>query len=311
MAEEESTTEEKNQMDLLSANEGDRMKHAINLELLSRMMAWGSIRYSETHSGAGVYTGNSNIQELNELVLKERALFGQRSKAHLTSKTPGEEYLLLLARWWDRSENANQYPGSARQVLELFHHHKFQPFEIRLTEKSHEACIRLMDALKDERSRVEVLWGSFYRSLEWLLDADNILAVVDPFRCFPSLKDPNCKPEKFGVGSGSIDLEIVEEILGRIENKGNAILHFWWPMASQKNEWKKLIGQCSRIACQLFQDWCNKAPTRRTFVMHHDQHNHASSLVGIGGGREVVEDLRSLNWRHTPLTPFIRRLYEK
>ena len=42
-------------MDRKAANDGDRLKHALLLEVLVRTQTWPRVVYSETHAGAGVY----------------------------------------------------------------------------------------------------------------------------------------------------------------------------------------------------------------------------------------------------------------
>jgi 23S rRNA A2030 N6-methylase RlmJ len=42
-------------IDKKAANDGDRLKHALLLEILARVTSWPAVVYAETHAGAGIY----------------------------------------------------------------------------------------------------------------------------------------------------------------------------------------------------------------------------------------------------------------
>src|SRR4051794_33862495 len=63
-------------MDEKSANPGDRMKHALSLEVLCRTVDWPIVTYSETHAGAGVYNESKQRPASAYIrTLRERALW--------------------------------------------------------------------------------------------------------------------------------------------------------------------------------------------------------------------------------------------
>lgn len=312
--------EDENKMDEKSANPGDCMKHPLNLELISRTQLWPSFCYSETHAGAGVYKeskqkpSDPHIRQLRERVMWEnlkvlKATIPPQLIAPASVNSPGKLFLDLLSSWWDLPENFSKYPGSARQVAEFLRTTERQNFEIRLTENHDKTCNRLKKAMAFE-DKATVEQSSFLDEISWLLEKDNLLAVVDPFAICDSIDGLGRK--NVGIEFGYIDLAIVKDFLKGIEKKANAIIHFWWPLAYQGNDatMKASVVSGNQQAKDLFKQWCEIAPDTRFYHAFHDGHNHKSSLLGLGGGASLVREVSELDWTSSWLSPYIKPLRE-
>lgn len=296
-------------MDEKAANAGDRMKHALSLEVLSRTHAWKSVTYAETHAGAGVYLEGKqgkppHIRDFREIVLWQ--LMCQRETTPRVESENGTRagapYFDLLKEWWFDPANHGKYPGSAKQaVIYLSKLRSDQSFEIRLTEKCEKAFKRLKKAVagfkEGPRNR------SFYKEREWLTQPDNLFLVVDPFRCVESFD----LSKQTDINKGDIDHGVVRELIELCEPKQAAVIHFWWSKRSQPggSEMDKLVTASHNAARCLFQEWKggNAARAVREF---QDKHNHASILLGIGDGARIVEDIPGKDdWQASWLKPFL------
>lgn len=297
-------------MDAKSANAGDRMKHALSLEVLSRTDKWPLVTYSETHAGAGLYDeskqkpAQSPIRDLWELVCSASAL--NSGKRLTNSPVAGTAYLELLERWWTTSESPRTYPGSARQACEYLKR-SGRDFRLYLTEADDETCRKLREAVKECES-AEVKCCSFEGEIEWLTTPDWLYLVVDPFRCVESFTGNNNLPDgKFGVTKGDIDHRIVRNILQRCQDKEAAVMHFWWPTTSRdaKNGVTAIITESNRTTCNLFQTWESEAKGR-CYRQFDDKHNHASALLGVGSGADIVQQIGQLAWEKSWLRSYVR-----
>src|SRR5690349_2843162 len=135
-------------MNKQSANPGDRLKHALLLEVLEGTRAWPAITYGETHAGAGAYreVGQANRapREQHIRLLREEV---ERSDPAEGNDGPGTAYLRWLRDWWATPSNAGTYPGSALTALRWLQRHHPERFEIRLTEGCEATCGKLKEAL--------------------------------------------------------------------------------------------------------------------------------------------------------------------
>ncbi|MCH2131879.1 MAG: hypothetical protein MK179_22285 [Pirellulaceae bacterium] len=296
-------------MDQLAANAGDRMKHALSLEVLSRTNSWATLTYSETHAGAGVYleknqTKPAHIRNLRDIVLwqtmrKQFADSGGEAEGQIAA---GDAYLDLLKSWWFESSNLGKYPGSAKQaVLYLTRTGNDSTFEIRLTEKDEDTYKRLKKAVSGYRQ--EPRQKSFYDERKWLTEPDHLLLVVDPFRCVESF-DLNKATD---INEGDIDHEIIRSLLTLCEKKQAAVIHFWWSKRSNPggSEMDILVTESHDKARQLFDVWATGNPLRAVREFQ-DKHNHASTLIGIGDGARIVKDIPGRDqWQRSWLKPFL------
>ena len=295
-------------MDEKAANAGDRMKHALSLEVLSRTNAWNSITYAETHAGAGVYLEDKqgkppHIHELRDIVLWQLMRNNEDAKIRSDNGTrAGAAFLNLLKEWWFDAANHGQYPGSAKQAtIYLSKSRADQSFEIRLTEKDEKAFKRLNKAVsgveEEPRNR------SFYKERDWLTEPDNLFLVVDPFRCVESFD----LSDQTDINKGDIDHGVVRELIELCETKQAAVIHFWWSKRSQPggSDMDKLVTASHKAARRLCSDWKGDNPSRAVREFQ-DKHNHASLLLGIGDGARVVEDIPGKDeWQACWLKPFL------
>ncbi len=241
-------------MDQKAGNAGDRMKHALSLEVLSRTSSWDQVTYAETHAGAGEYlqkkqTTPPHIRDLRDIVLWQ--IVHQSSKASRSQMLAGSTYLELLKNWWFDTGNHGKYPGSAKQAaIYLNASSENRSFELRLTEKAGDAFKRLKKAVADFPG--EARKRSFYDERGWLTKPDNLVLVVDPFRCVESFE----MHDATDIENGDIDHGVIKELLDLCAKKQAAVLHFWWSKRSQPggSEMDKLVTESIKRPVECFRN---------------------------------------------------------
>jgi hypothetical protein len=306
-------------MDEKSANPGDRMKHALSLEVLSRIADWPTVTYSETHAGAGVYLeskqkpANAHIRSLRERVLWEllRPNIGitKAESSSAPNSAPGAAYLDLLKRWWLQPDLFGSYPGSAKQAGEYLTGQQ-RPFRLLLTENHGGNCQRLRAAVKDFPNEVKA--ESFESpNLEWMTKNDDLYLVVDPFRCVESFTGhPGLADDEFGVTKGDIDHGIVRKILRLCSERTGVVIHFWWPTTSQDgiSGVTAIVADSNKKTRSLLRTWESERQGRCYQQFEDNKHNHASALLGQGKGADVVRQIGQLAWERSWLSPFLRHI---
>ncbi len=270
-------------MDNKAANHGDRLKHALLLEVLERTVGWPSVVCAETHAGAGGY--HANPQSKNGHIVKLRQ---KVEKLTANCEGPGRAYLTWLTQWWSNTANQESYPGSAVTALGWLQEHRSDnSFVIRLTEKDGATCTRLKQALRDLADPAKqalrdladpAKQASFLGKLDWLTGEDNLVLLVDPFGCVKSFEDSDR-----GIDNGWIDHNAVNAILKRCAGKQRAVVSFWWSYGHK-------LGDHHQPNCDLLTRWAQQHGSAACRVFH-DGNNHANALIGIGCGADVVRDL--------------------
>src|SRR4051794_30529936 len=101
-------------MDEKAANSGDRLKHTLLLEVLSRCSNWESLTYSETHAGAGIYHAERQKQRSQYIAELEATI--SNSEVTPQSVASGATYNKLLKTWWADPDHHGVYPGSVVQA---------------------------------------------------------------------------------------------------------------------------------------------------------------------------------------------------
>ena len=89
-------------MDEKAANNGDRLKHALLLEILGRAApSWPTVVYAETHAGAGVYYQEEQSKQGQQYISDLRALISETiSSGSPAPESAGFNYFAALKRWW-------------------------------------------------------------------------------------------------------------------------------------------------------------------------------------------------------------------
>ena len=263
-------------MDEKSANPGDIMKHALSLEVLSRIGKLQHVTYSETHAGAGEYFASKQnpkepyINSLREHVLKETP-----------QDDAGSTYLRLLREWWCQPNQQDpniSYPGGAKQAGEFLKSSK-ATFELRLTENDEATFRRLEKSIHDYPGTPKL--RSFQDEIEWLTGPDSLYLVVDPFGFVESLE----MIDK-GIDDGYIDHKILRHILDLCENKTSAVVHLWWSKGGRS-------GPSHMKNRQLLRDWSSKDLGGRAYRQFYNWNNQFSALLGIGDGVSIVRGIPS------------------
>jgi 23S rRNA A2030 N6-methylase RlmJ len=164
-------------MDTKSANHGDRLKHALMLEVLKRCKAWPTFTYAETHGGAGLYSakgqtkkGRRYIRDLRRQVMSAVA-GAERGSA-------GSEYYRFLKEWWAGDASADEYPGSVLQAARYLRTQGRRRFHIRVTEADAETCGRLEGALSPFRRTLRLRNRGFQHELSSLCENDGLFLLT-------------------------------------------------------------------------------------------------------------------------------------
>ncbi len=278
-----------------SANQGDRLKHALLLEVLDRTRSWPDVTYAETHAGAGVYLEEAQAaQKPDEQYV--RLLREEVERSHLTEGDdgPGVAYLGWLKRWW--ALKRGDYPGSAVTALRWLQEHRPEEFEIRLTEGGEETCAKLKEVLGDAY-RDQARYGSFADHLDWLTEPENLVLLVDPFGIVEGFD-----PERSGDGlrRGKIDHNVVRKILERCRAKERAIVLFWWS-AGQK------LAEHHAATSKLFEEWQTSHENISYRQFYDWPSPHKVGVMGMNGGAEIVSMLPGKDdWERSWLKGVIR-----
>jgi hypothetical protein len=287
----------KTNMDEKAANQGDRLKHALLIEILDRASSWSSVHYAETHAGAGIYLAANQPKDrhIEYLALK---LVDIESAAN---DSPGRGYLQWLKEWWSDPENGGRYPGSVVTVLQWLKRHQSDQVasSVRVTEADKDAFARLQEALSANvyLGRAENLAksASFADNLSWLTERDNLVLLVDPFAIVR-----NFKQGKKGINDGWIDHEMLISILKLVQDKDRAVLSLWWSRGqSHRNEHEP--------TCTLLSEWAaSNGRNERQLRIFANRNNHVNALIGIGAGASVVSDLpRRDDWKQSWLSDVV------
>ncbi len=172
-------------MDKNAANDGDRLKHPLCLEVIGRCSTWEDITYAETHGGAGRYLASDQSEGVPHIrrTRDEIRYLGDRPRLalnHLDEVKPGGRYLSLLREWWNKPENEGAYPGSVLQAAtQLTNTRTAGSWNIRVTESDKPTFTRLSEALKD--LGVQPKYAGFQHEWKWLTEPDNLILLIDPF----------------------------------------------------------------------------------------------------------------------------------
>lgn len=269
-------------MDKNAANHGDRLKHALLLEVLGRTKDWPGVAYAETHAGAGRYRAGDqkeakHIAELRRMIRKAQPAIGM----------PGHAYLAWLQSWWGIRPHRGAYPGSALAALRHLEKHPANvAHDIRLTEKDPDAYRRLRRALC--LGKFNIKNASFHDELGWLTENDNLVLLVDPFAIVRRYSQPGK-----GIEDGYINHEHAKDILNRLARKDRAVVLFWW--SKGRNLWTH-----HNDNCEFFLQWAN-AHHHAVCRIHQNKRNHALAILGINGGVEVTKNLPdNAAWKNSP-----------
>jgi hypothetical protein len=261
-------------MDVNSGNNGDRLKHFLIHEVLSRCSSWRSIGYSETHAGAGIYNSDAQTEIRKYIGVLRRYV---RDADQEETQGPGQSYFQCLNAWWSRGENAKQYPGSVLQACLRIGKDKLEPERFRVTEIDEDAHGRLAHALAPYK--VTPRLGGFQHSLDWLCKEDDLFLVVDPFAIVSN--DQESKSEEV-LNNGDLDIATLKKILSHFPGKSNAVILLWTS-----------FGQANRVHRDVVEKMIGEwsSAHKAEYSKHDFTANYSTYLLGFGEGKKIVADL--------------------
>lgn len=249
-----------------AANKGDQLKHCLLAEVLQRCAQWPELAYSETHGGAGIYSGEGqalpHIATLRDQVvdLQPGELLG-----------PGARYAELLRDWWKASSNALLYPGSVKQAGIQLSGRKDMHF--RVTEACPDTHRELVGVMRTFGSEPRL--GGFQENVQWLTTGDWLVLLIDPFTYSA---DPN------GLMEGKIDLHSLEELVDQCWGKAGCAIGFWCSMGRLQPE-----GQQFKL--EFTATLRERTETQRASFRWFEYGNYSISWIGIGKGKTVIDGI--------------------
>lgn len=276
-------------MDTKAANEGDKLKHALLLEVVGRCTAWESLTYAETHAGAGIYHSadqdaeKPHIARLHELVASVAA--------EPAEQTAGGRYFRLLRKWWACNERRDSYPGSILQVVQF------------LSARNINAQFRVVEAHKPTFDRLAMglqayavipQHDKFQNRIAWLTENDRLVLLIDPLSFqedFDEDRDPR-------LNDGGIDIPTIATLLEPCWRKRSAMVLFWCGFGHARGRVKKGIAY-GWLKCICEQ---NNAGLR----CFRDSRCHNLFVIGIGQGKDIAGQLGELDWPNSWLAKTVR-----
>jgi hypothetical protein len=252
-----------------AGNRGDRLKHAILLEILDSAIQNNICSYRESHAGAGYY-------DLNEHSMKLFNFLGTNEKN--TLQGVGQLYGQTLKQWWIK--NTKTYPGSIALASEILYRNSksLDKIDIRATEVETKAFARLL-GLKSEFD-IELKNESFNKNLNWLCEGSSMVFLIDPF-----FYDVNAT-----IQSGGFGREQLIKIIENLSLKKGAVLIIFTSYLERSH--KKTYEDLKR-------DISHHLPSKslsRHFITTRKKNGETYywiSVIGFGDGVKIVKDLRS------------------
>ena len=210
-----------------AGNTGDQLKHALLVEILTRIGETPTARdwsYAETHAGAGRFM----TSQAERLGISAMAVTGGRSASlarDMCDLPPGYSYAELLADWSCFEGATGVYPGSpviASVSGRYLNSRVFVEFDEKVFGRLCESIAFIDGVVADSLAPgtgnvATMLRGSFEDYLETLLEPERLLLLVDPFYYEHAAPD--------GIG-GRVGMPHLSEICRRLAEK-NAILLFF------------------------------------------------------------------------------------
>jgi hypothetical protein len=265
-------------MDENAANSGDRLKHTLLLEVLSRCVNWNSLAYSETHAGAGTFNVGKQTQNGKQYIHDLEAAISHL--AHTSELVgSGGSYISLLKSWWSDPTHKGVYPGSVIQAA-LFLKRCAKAADFYVTEACNDNFQRLEAATNSFGIKPENKPFQKQTILDWLCSGENIVMLIDPWGIIGKVSDPSKRDVI--LSNGKVDLDTLDDILTRLKAKQNAVIMLWTSFGQANRIHKSAVDEYLRNWSQM---------NDRTLRIFHDRKNHYVYLTGGGDGDRVVADV--------------------
>jgi len=262
-----------------AANEGDKLKHSLLLEVLLRCKEWDSLTYAETHAGAGRYLAADQDKDNHYINNLSNLVAGLKHKP--AEETAGSRYFYLLQDWWSDNDRTGTYPGSLLQAARFLMANKIKA-EFRATEADKDTCDRLVKAVNDYGIQPEQ--EKFQNKIEWLTKNDKLVLLIDPL----SFAEDFFKASEKKVNKGGMDLPTLAKLLDPCWEKKSAVVLFWSGFGNKGGHVKKGIAY----------GWlkCICEQKKASMCCHHDARLHNIFVIGIGEGKKITDQLLQLDW---------------
>jgi 23S rRNA A2030 N6-methylase RlmJ len=205
------------EMNKKAANEGDKLKHPLLLEVLVRCKNWPSLIYAETHAGAGKYLAADQEDENRHIT--DLYNFFSDVKEKPVEEAAGGSYYHLLQDWW-AVKGKDSYPGSVLQAARFLTRKQIKA-EYRVTEADKDTHNRLAKEVSEYEVQSEC--EKFQKKIDWLTEKDYLVLLIDPLSFgedFGATTD-----EK--LNGGALDLPTLTKVLDPCWGMKAAVILLW------------------------------------------------------------------------------------
>jgi hypothetical protein len=206
-----------------AANDGDKLKHYVEHEVLGRCTAWDSLIYAETHAGQGEYfaadqAGAKDTPHIKKL-LENWTLVSGRNGGPLEA-APGGRYYHTLHGWWSGGQNQDGYPGSVVGAARFLQSKRVKA-EFRVTEAVEATYLLLKEAVRDYD--IMPKHADFQSQISWLTGGDSLVLLIDPF----AFNEDYGADREAEVSEGGMDKHTLEQLLTPCWYKEAAVVLLW------------------------------------------------------------------------------------
>lgn len=265
-------------MDEKAANDGDKLKHPLLLEVLARCKGWDSLTYAESHAGAGKYCAADQLAEKPHIANLLKLVSAVTDKP--TENAAGGRYYHLLQEWWSDQNRQGAYPGSVLQAARFLTNQNVKA-EFRVTEAHKDTYDRLVKAVTDYG--IEPKHEKFQNKIDWLTEKDSLVLLLDPL----GFGEDFGKAREKKLNEGGMDLPTLTEVLASCWEKKSAVVLLWFGFGNKGGHVKR------GMAYGWLKCLCEQKGS--SFSCYHAK-SYYTFIMGIGKGKEVTDALLQLDW---------------
>ena len=279
-------------MDEKAANDGDKLKHPLLLEVLARCNGWGSLTYAESHAGAGKYCAADQLADKPHIANLFKLVSAVKHKP--TEDAAGGRYYHLLRDWWSDENRQSNYPGSVLQAARFLTSQTVKA-EFRVTEAHKDTHDRLVKAVTDYGIKPE--HEKFQNKINWLTEKDSLVLLLDPL----GFGEDFGKAREKKLNEGGMDLPTLTEVLTPCWGEGVRP----WFFSEVSRLWQQgrpcKEGHGLRLA-RVISASRREAPFSATHAK-----SYYTFIMGTGKGKEVTDALLQLDWGKSWLSRTMHR----
>lgn len=276
-------------MDEKAANDGDKLKHPLLLEVLARCKGWDSLTYAESHAGAGEYRAADQLAEKPHIANLLNLVSAVKDKP--TEEAAGGRYFHHLQEWWSDENRQGKYPGSVLQAARFLTSQKVKA-DFRVTEAHKGTYDRQVKAVTDYG--IEPKHEKFQNKIDWLTEKDSLVLLLDPL----GFGEDFGKAREKKLNEGGMDLPMLTQVLAPCWEKKSAVVLLWFGFGNKGGHVKR------GMAYGWLKCLCEQKGS--SFSCYHAK-SYYTFILGISKGKEVTDALLQLDWGKSWLSRTIHK----